>query len=63
LAPADLALALAGCSSLLFRPGMATIRLHPTLKAHVTDHVWTFDELVEKIDRDKEQRKQRRETL
>jgi IS1 family transposase len=28
-----------------------TLRMPPALKAHVTDHVWTFEELVELIDR------------
>ncbi|QEL15056.1 hypothetical protein PX52LOC_01962 [Limnoglobus roseus] len=28
-----------------------TLRMPPALKAHVTDHVWSFEELVELIDR------------
>ena len=28
-----------------------TIRMPPALKAHVTDHLWTFEELVDLIDR------------
>jgi hypothetical protein len=28
-----------------------TLRMPPALKAKVTDHVWTFEELVELIDR------------
>ena len=28
-----------------------TIRMPPALKAHVTDHVWTYEELVSLIDR------------
>jgi IS1 family transposase len=28
-----------------------TLRMPPALKAHVTDHLWTFEELVEMIDR------------
>jgi hypothetical protein len=27
-----------------------TLRMPPALKAKVTDHVWTFEELVELID-------------
>jgi hypothetical protein len=27
-----------------------TLRMPPALKAHVTDHVWTFEELVAMID-------------
>jgi IS1 family transposase len=38
-----------------------TIRMPPALKAHVTDHVWTFAELVEKIDADEIERKARRQ--
>jgi IS1 family transposase len=29
----------------------ATIRMSPALKGHVTDHAWTFEELVDLIDR------------
>ena len=28
-----------------------TLRMPPALKAHVTDYVWTFEELVDLIDR------------
>lgn len=28
-----------------------TLRMPPALKANVTDHVWSFEELVELIDR------------
>ena len=33
-----------------------TIRMPPALKAHVTDHVWTFEELVNLIDRAESER-------
>jgi hypothetical protein len=29
----------------------ATLRMPPALKAGVTDHVWSYEELVELIDR------------
>jgi hypothetical protein len=28
-----------------------TLRMPPALKTHVTDHVWTFEELADLIDR------------
>jgi IS1 family transposase len=37
-----------------------TLRMPPALKAHVADHVWTFEELVEMIDRGEAERKTRR---
>jgi IS1 family transposase len=33
-----------------------TIRMPPALKAHAADHVWTFEELVEMIDRAESER-------
>jgi hypothetical protein len=33
----------------IFRHG--TLRMPPVMKAKVTDHVWTYEELVELIDR------------
>jgi IS1 family transposase len=33
-----------------------TIRMPPALKAHVTDHAWTFEELVDLIDRTEAER-------
>ena len=33
-----------------------TLRMPPAVKAHVTDHVWTFEELVDLIDRAEAQR-------
>ncbi len=33
-----------------------TRRMPPALRAHVTDHIWTFEELVDLIDRAQAQR-------
>ena len=38
-----------------------TLRMPPALKAHVTDHVWTWEELVDMIDRAEAERNRRRE--